>query len=73
MIRDMEDRVILDVMEHVFLPKGRYPESFVLISLSEVCQEWAVKKGVLGGRLGFLIGDMEERVILDVMEDVILS
>ena len=41
----MEDRVILDVMEHVFLPKGRYPESFVLISLSEVCQEGRVEKG----------------------------
>ena len=37
--RDMEDRVILDVMNDVFLPQGRYPENFVLISLTEVCQE----------------------------------
>ena len=26
-------------------PQGRYPESFVLISLLEACQEWGVKKG----------------------------
>ena len=37
---DMEDRVIPDVMYHVFSPKGRYPENFVLISQLEVCQEW---------------------------------
>ena len=28
-----------------FLPQGRYPENFVLISLLEVCQEGGVKKG----------------------------
>ena len=43
--RDMEDRVIPDVMNDVFLPQGRYPENFVLISQLEVCQEWGVKKG----------------------------
>ena len=36
----MEDRVIHEVMNEVF-----YPESFVFISLEEVCQEWGVKKG----------------------------
>ena len=36
--------VILDVMDDLILPQGRYPESFVLISLLEVCQEWGVKK-----------------------------
>ena len=41
----MEDRFILDVLDDPILPKGRYPESFVLISLLEVCQEWGVKKG----------------------------
>ena len=35
----MEDRVIPDVMNDVFLPQGRYPENFVLISQLEVCQE----------------------------------
>ena len=35
----MEDRVIPHVMNDVFLPQGRYPENFVLISLLEVCQE----------------------------------
>ena len=42
---DMEDRVIPDIMNDVFLPQGRYPENFVLISLLEVCQEGGVKKG----------------------------
>ena len=41
----MEDRVIPDVMNDVFLPQERYPENFVLISLLEVCQEGGVKKG----------------------------
>ena len=41
----MEDIVIPDVMNDVFLPQGRYPENFVLISQLEVCQEWGVKKG----------------------------
>ena len=44
--RDMEDRVIPDVMNNVFLPQGRYPESFMPLSLLEVCQEGGgVKKG----------------------------
>ena len=43
--RHMEDRVIPDVMNDVFLPRERYPENFVLISQSEVFQEGGVKKG----------------------------
>ena len=35
----MEDLVIPDIMNNVFLLLGRYPENFVLISLLEVCQE----------------------------------
>ena len=35
-----------------------------------MCQEWGVKQGVLGGHFGFLIGDMEDRVIPDIMNDV---
>ena len=35
----MEDRVIPDVMNHVFLSQERYPENFVPISLLEGCQE----------------------------------
>ena len=42
---DMEDRVIPDIMNDVFLPQGRYPENFVLISFLEVCLEEGVKKG----------------------------
>ena len=41
----MEDRVIPDIMNDVFLPQGRYPENIVLISQLEVCQEGGVKKG----------------------------
>ena len=37
--RNTEDRVIPDVMNHVFLPQGRYHENFVLISQLEGCQE----------------------------------
>ena len=35
----MEDRFIPNVMNDSFLPYGRYPENFVLISLLEECQE----------------------------------
>ena len=31
--------VIPDIMNDVFLPQGRYPETFVFISQLEVCQE----------------------------------
>ena len=46
---DMEDRVIPDIMND-FLPLGRYPENFMLISILEVCQEGGSRRGVLGGR-----------------------
>ena len=42
--------VIPDILNDVFLPQGRYPENFVLISQLEERQEEGVKKGVLGGR-----------------------
>ena len=45
----MEDMVILDVMNVIFLPQGRNPENFVLISLLEVCQEG--ERGQEGGYL----------------------
>ena len=42
----MEDRVISDVMNDIFLPQGRYPENFVLMSQLEEGQEGGgVKKG----------------------------
>ena len=50
----MEDLVIPDIMNDVFLPQGRYPENFVLISLLEMCQEGGVKKGGTGRTLGVL-------------------
>ena len=36
---DLDDKVIPDVMNDVFLPKERYPENFVLIFQLEVCRE----------------------------------
>ena len=51
---DMDNRVILDIMNDVLLPQGRYPESFVLISLLEVCQEQG------GGRVDQEVGYLED-------------
>ena len=48
----MEDRVIPDVINDVFLPQGRYPENFVMISLLEVCQEEGFKTGSTWRTLG---------------------
>ena len=36
---DLEDRAILGIMDVLGRPQGSYPESFILISLLEVCQE----------------------------------
>ena len=59
--------------EWCFLPQGRYPENFVLISLLEVCQEGAgSRRGVPGGHWGFLIRDMVDRVIPGIMTDILL-
>ena len=44
----------------------------MLISLLEVCQEGRSRRGVLGGRLGFLTRDMDDRVIPDALNDVYL-
>ena len=43
MTGDMEDMVVPDIMNGVFLAQGRYPENFVLICQSKVCQEVRVK------------------------------
>ena len=70
---DMEDRVTPDVMNDVFLPKGRYPENFVLISQLEVCQEGGgQERGYFEDIGGFLTGNMEDRVIPDAMNHVFL-
>ena len=41
----MEDMVVPDVMNDVFLPQGRSPENVVLISQLKVHQKGGVKKG----------------------------
>ena len=43
----MEDRVIPDVMNDDFLPQGRYPENFVLISQLEVFKKGGQERGCL--------------------------
>ena len=36
----MDDRVIIvDIMNDVILPQGRYPENFMMISKLELCEE----------------------------------
>ena len=45
---DMEDMIIPNVI-NFFLPQGRYPENFMLISQLEVCQKGGSRRGVLGG------------------------
>ena len=35
--------VIPGVMDDLVLPQGRYSESFMLISLLELCQEWLLE------------------------------
>ena len=47
MTGDMEDMVVPDIMNDVFLAQGRYPENFVLISQLEVCQEGGSRRGYL--------------------------
>ena len=47
-----DDRVLPDVINDVLVPKGTYPENFVLISQLEVCQEGGVKKGGTWRTLG---------------------
>ena len=68
----MNDRVIPDVMNDVILPKGTCPENLVMICQWELCLEGGSRRGVLGGSLGFITGDMENRVIPDIMNDYIL-
>ena len=53
----MEDMDVPDIIYDVFLHQGRYPEDFMLISQSEVCQE-----GEIGGSSGFVIRYMVEMV-----------
>ena len=45
----------------------------MLISQLEVFQDGGgSRRGVLGGQLGLLTGDMDDRVILDMLNDVLL-
>ena len=47
---DLDDRVILDVMDDLGRPQGRYPESFMLIFFLEVVTNGASRMVVPGGR-----------------------
>ena len=60
-------------MEDLGKLQGRYHENMVLISKLEVCQGGRGSiRGVLGGHWGFLTGDMDNRFIPDVMNDVLV-
>ena len=48
----MEDMIVPDVLNDVFVPQGSYPEKIVLIAQSEVCQEG-------GGQEGRYLEDVE--------------
>ena len=45
-------------MDDLILPQGRYPESFMLISLLEVCQEGGPSWGYFEYVEGFLARDL---------------
>ena len=47
LIGDVDDRVIPDVINDVYLPQGRFPENYVLISQLEVWQEGGSRRGYL--------------------------
>ena len=68
---DLEDSVIHYGNDGTILPQGRYSESFVFISLLDVSQEWESFWGVLGGHWGFLTWDIDDKVILDIMDDMV--
>ena len=63
--------VIPDVINDVFLPQGRYPENFVLISQLEVREEGVGQEGGTWRTFRVLTGNMKVRVILDVVDDVV--
>ena len=42
---DFNDWVMMDIMDDLVRPQGRYPEIFMMISLLEVCQEVGIKNG----------------------------
>ena len=67
----VDDRVILDIMNYFVWPQERYPESLVSISSLKVSQEGGSLMGVLGWCWQFLTGDLEDRIIVDVMQDIV--
>ena len=57
---DCEDRVLVDILDYVFLPQGRYSETFNLIYLLEVCHVnnegiWRVPDRRHGGQYQFIV------------------
>ena len=51
--RDMDDRVIIDIMNDVILPQGRYPENFMMIYKLESCGRYELKRRCDKGRWNF--------------------
>ena len=53
-----------------FYPKEDTLKSRVDIFIGSVSGRGGSRRGVLGGHWGFLPGDLEDRVILDTMDDL---
>ena len=70
----MDDRIVPDVINDVLLPKGRYLENFnssQFKCLQKFCH-WVKKGGSCRMLMGFLTGDLDDRVIHYAIYDTIL-
>ena len=62
--------VIILVVDELCTGYEKHLKNFMMIYQLEACQEGGVKKGYLEDHLGFLIRDIEDRDIPDIMNDV---
>ena len=70
---DMEDMFILDVIYDVFYPKEDTLKVSSWYLYGKYVRKGVSRRGVLGGHWVFLIGHMEDGVILDIMDDVFFT
>ena len=64
----LEDRVILDIMDHHYIWFLTCVPNFSSLAWLEEFQEPPILKVILGGCWRFLTGVLEDRVILDIMD-----
>ena len=65
----MEDMVIHEVINDAFYPK-EYTLKFCVDILIRSLSKGGSRRGALGGNRGLLMGHLEDRVILDNMDDL---